>query len=304
VRRLLLSSGIALLALPPAQAAATLSFKLPAPAAGSIVIVQVKGYASGRQPVRLKLLNRRMLGRTTVASATWRARRGTAYDGIVVLLRPQGSGGTQRATFSSNTAVSVRAQVLVSKLSPLLQATAANVRGIMRRNACSNNLRGLAARVSGYEARPISGVSASEFLRQACAAAMDETIAGAPQFWSRFGLPFCGFFVSPYGTAANEFQFRGSCNRALDELDVQPPEGLAADGCVRFPASDCAAQPDRVAFTFHQPPAPYAQLSGGRARVSRRASVSDGWFGQAQAPSGKPFGFRLDPTPGAPRFPF
>jgi hypothetical protein len=132
---------------------------------------------------------------------------------------------------------------------------------------------------------------------------MDETIAGAPRFWARFGLPFCGFFIKPYETAAQDFTFRGSCNRRVSELDVQPPKALAAVGCVRFPGSDCAAQAHRAAFTFPAPPAAYALLSGGRVQIRRRASVSDAWLGLAKL-KGKLVGFRFDPTPGAPRFPF
>ena len=302
-RRLLVSGAVALLALAPAQAAGALTFRIAAPARGSIVVAQVKGVAAGRGAVKLRLLNRRALGGTVVASATWRARNGAAYDGILVLLRPRGAAGSRTATFGSNV-VSVRAQVIVSGLAPLLQATRANIRRVARRNACANNVAGLARRARGYEANALPRISASVFLRQACAAAMDETIPGGPQFWNRFGLPFCGFFVSPYGTATQEFEFRGSCNRPLDELNVQPPEALAADACVRFPGSDCAARPDRVAFTFLQPTTAYANLSGGRVHVTSRASVSDEWLGLAQPPSGKPFGFRFDPTPAVPRFAF
>jgi hypothetical protein len=133
---------------------------------------------------------------------------------------------------------------------------------------------------------------------------MDEVVPAAPQFWSRFGLPFCGFYVGRWGSAGNEFQFNGTCNRALDELDVEPPAAFTAVACVRFPRSDCAAQARRVSFSFASPPTPYAELSGARVRVSRQATLSDGWLGLAQPTSGSPFGFRFDPTPGRPSFPF
>jgi hypothetical protein len=296
--------AIALLAPGSAQGAHALTLRLPAPAPGSIVIAQLRGTAPGRGPVRLQLVNRPALGRTIVAAATWRASSGSAFDGIVVLLRPRGAAGARTASFGLSGAVSVQAQALVSGLSPLLQATTGSSRQIARRQACSNNVSGLAVRARAYLANPMRGVPPGVFLRQACAAAMDEAIAGAPRFWARFGLPFCGFLVRPHGTAGHEFTFRGSCNRALSQLAVEPPNALAADGCVRFPGSDCAAQPNRVAFTFPTPPAAYAQLSGGQVHISRRASVSDQWLGLAKLPKGKLFGFRFDPTPGAPRFPF
>jgi len=305
-RRLGISWGIAVLALALAPTAGALRFTLRAPASGSIVIAEVKGKATGRKPVRLKLLNRRALGRTIVASATWRARRGSDFDGLVVLLNPRGGPAVpQRAAFGSRAIVAIRTQAIISGLAPLLRPTADNARGTARRSVCANNLGRFVLRVRQYHDNAPAGISASTFLRQACAVAMDETIPEAPQFWSRFGLPFCGFYVHRWGSAGNEFQFNGSCNRALEELDVQPPTALTAAACIRFSRSDCAVQPRNVAFTFlSPPPAPYAELSGARVRVTRQATLSNGWLGLAQPSSGNPFGFRFDPTPGRPRFAF
>jgi hypothetical protein len=303
-RRVFVSCAIALAALALAPAAGALRFTIHAPGRGSIVIAEVKGNATGRKPVRLTLLNRRALGRTIVASATWRARNGTGFDGIVVLLNPRGAS-SQRATFGSGAVDAVQSQWLISGLAPLLQPTSNRALSAARRAICANNVGRLASLARRYAANPLRGVSASTFLRQACGAAMDEVIPGAPEFWSRFGLPFCGFYAGKYGSAGNEFQFHGTCNRALEELDIEPPSALTATGCVRFARSDCAAQAHRVAFSFlTPPPAPYAELSGARVRVSKAARLSDGWLGLAQPTSGNPFGFRFDPTPGRPRFPF
>lgn len=303
-RRIGISLGIAILALALAPEAGALRFALRAPSAGSIVIAEVKGKANGRKPVRLKLLNRRALGRTIVASSTWRARRGSDFDGIVVLLNRGGSASSS-ATFGSRAIVSMRSQAIISGLIPLLEATDDQARRTLRRIICANNLGRFVLRVRQYHDNPPAGVSASTFFRQACGAAMDEVIPAAPQFWARFGLPFCGFYVGPWGSAGNEFQFRGSCNRALEELDVQPPTALTAAACVRFSRSDCAVQPRNVAFTFFSPPpAPYAELSGARIRVNRQATVSSGWLGLAQPTSGNLLGFRFDPTAGRPAFPF
>ncbi len=296
--------GITLLALALAPAAGALRFTLRAPAPGSVVIAQVTGKATGRKPVRLKLLNRGALGKTIVASATWRGRRRSDFDGIVVLLNPRGAS-SQRATFGSGALVAIRTQAIISRLEQLLQPTSDAARASVRRFACAGNVGRISLLVRQYHANRLAAVSASTFLRQACGVAMDETIPEAPQFWSRFGLPFCGFYVHRWGSAGNEFQFNGSCNRALDELDVQPPTALTAAACVRFSRSDCAVRPRNVAFTFlSPPPAPYAGLSGARVRVSRQATLSDGWLGLAQPTSGNPFGFRFDPTPGRPRFAF
>ena len=303
--RIALAITVPAFAFATTPAAAALTFKIHAPGRGSIVIAEVKGSATGRKPLRLKLLNRRSLGRTIVASATWRGHRGSGFDGIVVLLNARGGAARpQRAVFGSRAIVAIRTQSIISGLGPLLQPTEDSVRRTVRRAICATNVGRVTLLTRRYHGTGLPGVSVSAFLHQACGTAMDEVIPRAPEFWSRFGLPFCGFYVGKYGGAGNEFQFNGTCNRALEEIDIQPPSGLAATGCVRFARSDCSAQPDRVAFSFLTPPAPYTQLSGARVRVSRAAPLSGGWLGLAQPTNGGPFGFRFDPTAGRPRFPF
>src|SRR2546421_4444388 len=100
--RLGFSACVVALGLALPSTALGVTFKLRAPAAGSVVIAQIKGRAAaGHAPLRLKLKNAGALGKTVVASSTWRAKRGSAYDGIVVLLNPPAgkaaSGAPQRA---------------------------------------------------------------------------------------------------------------------------------------------------------------------------------------------------------------
>src|SRR2546423_10426700 len=114
------------LIVPPTAAGG--AFKLRAPAPGSLVIAQVRGTATGHAAPRLKLKSASALGKIVVASATWHAKKGSAFDGIVVLLSPRAkksaSSEPQRslglAQFTSVSIISAHTFQLTSTLVGLL----------------------------------------------------------------------------------------------------------------------------------------------------------------------------------------
>ena len=295
--------------LTPVPTAGALSFKLPAPKAGSIVIAQVRGKSSAPLPPRLTLTNRRALGRTIVASATWHQRRGSGYDGVVVLVNPPARSGPYGplrsaaggAAFSTSGVLSVAHSAIISTLVGILAPQVQQARQEAARAQCANNVNQIGPVLHQYHDNAMRGVPAGSFLRFACGVAMDQTLTGAPQFWNRIGMSYCGFFIKPAGS--KKLGFNGSCNRRVQQIDVYPPTSLAVTGCAAPGKVDCGYQAHHAFFSPSSAFPSFTGISGLQVSVSR-ATAPSFWGGTAEAPGGNPFGFPFDPTTGQPHFPF
>src|SRR2546421_7648233 len=144
--RLGFSACVVALGLALPSTALGVTFKLRAPAAGSVVIAQIKGRAAaGHAPLRLKLKNAGALGGTVDASSTWRAKRGSAYDGIVVLLNPRAGKAASAAprgargafaVFTASAIVSVHALPITTTLLGLLLPAVQKAREQASRQVC------------------------------------------------------------------------------------------------------------------------------------------------------------------------
>lgn len=76
------------------------------------------------------------------------------------------------------------------------------------------------------------GILPRNLLQQMCALLTDQTLPGAPRLWNFFAEPFCGMYVVPFGTAGDEVQFFGTCNRSVSAFAVAPPPPLFGTACL------------------------------------------------------------------------
>ena len=243
-----------------------------------------------------------------VASSTWRAKRGSAYDGVVVLLNPPAgkaaSGAPQRARlptaiFTAGSILSVHKLPITATLIGLLLPGVQKLREAAGLQVCRNNLKQIGlAPLHKYESRVHPNTPADYFVFQVCAAARDETVPGDVPFWEQYGLSFCGMHMDPYGSAGNEFQFSGSCNQSLGDLTVSLPGSLTPVACLPPTGANCAVQSGKVDFTFFNAPLPFESLNF-RVRVDHAAKPSRRWVGAGSPQAGARFGFPFDPTTGA-----
>lgn len=219
-------------------------FSVKAPGPGQVVIAQVRGTSTGNKPPRLTLTNPGALRGTVIASSIWKAKAGgAAYDGVIVLIRKAGQASSARtpagarrpAIFNSPVILTVGLIVNLHVTLKLLEPTVERIREAARRTQCKNNLKSLALEVhNSYYGSPRPPTPPRTAVRYVCGGLDDQTVAGAPRFWNFFGQPSCAIHVVPFGTAGDEVQISGHCNRAVGAFGVFPPPPFMATACLPF----------------------------------------------------------------------